>query len=109
MIEKRRYGQREADLLLEPLTCASLSSLTYAFLSCLYLSTMFRFRPMMAALLLCGCTTEPVLWNAVVTTGAPLQPSEFPGRVRPPSMGGCGASLRVAESEGSAFAAWWRP
>jgi len=69
---------------------------------------MFRSIVMISALLLCSCANEPVQWSPPVQSGAPREPGELPGSVRPPSIRGCGASLRVAESEGSAFAVWWR-
>jgi hypothetical protein len=60
-------------------------------------------------LLACNaCAREPVSWSEVIHRGAPAEPVEFPGDVRPPFAIECPASLRVATSEGSAFAAWWR-
>ena len=63
---------------------------------------------LLSLLLIGACTPAPVQWNDVVTSGAPGEPIEFPREVRPPFIDGCEASLRVATSGGSAFAAWWR-
>lgn len=56
-----------------------------------------------------ACAVEaPVQWSEPVSRGAPGEPVEFPRQDRRPSIDGCETSLRVATSEGSAFAAWWR-
>lgn len=64
---------------------------------------------LLSAMMLSACAVEaPVHWSEPVSRGAPAEPVEFPREARPPSIDGCETSLRVATSEGSAFAAWWR-
>lgn len=55
----------------------------------------------------CSGKKETVVWGPIVQAGTPAEPREIPGDVKPQLTTGCLASLRVATSEGSAFATWW--
>lgn len=71
---------------------------------------MIRSAALMSILILSACSgKEPIVtWGPIIHQGAPQAPSEFPRSVRPSIGKGCEASLRVATSDGSAFATWWQ-
>jgi hypothetical protein len=58
-------------------------------------------------LVVCACSGEAVTWSEIAFAGVPREPSDLPRGVAPPAAARCPGSLRVVESEGSAFAAWW--
>jgi hypothetical protein len=62
----------------------------------------------LAASLLLGCAQRDVVWTEIAYQDVPAEPNEMRSRSRPAIDAGCAVSLRVAESEGSSFAAWWR-
>ena len=70
---------------------------------------MMLYRMIVLVLLIaCDGKGTTVVWGPTVQAGAPTEPLEFPGDVKPQLTSGCPASLRVAMSEGSAFATWWQ-
>ncbi|MGK2963923.1 MAG: hypothetical protein ACSLFK_17515, partial [Gemmatimonadaceae bacterium] len=59
-------------------------------------------------LILAACSGAGVSWSEITYQNTPPEPRELRTEARPPLSGGCEASLRVAESDGSAFATWWQ-
>ncbi len=55
-----------------------------------------------------GCSRPPVSWSEVVRRGAPRVPAESVRGITGPDSYGCPASVRIARSQTSDFAAWWR-
>jgi len=68
---------------------------------------MLRFTPLLL-MLLAACSGPGVSWTEISYQNAPPQPRDALNESRPSTMTGCDASLRVAESDGSAFATWWQ-
>jgi hypothetical protein len=54
-----------------------------------------------------ACSSPDITWSDVTMTNVPAEPNEMTAENRPDIGAGCAASLRVSESDGSAFAAWW--
>ena len=59
-------------------------------------------------LILAACSGAGVSWSEITYQDTPPEPRELRTEARPLLSGGCEASLRVAESDGSAFATWWQ-
>lgn len=57
--------------------------------------------------ILAGCSEPAVTWGGVVHRDAPPEPRESVLGVAGPQHTGCGASLRIATTGNSSFAAWW--
>lgn len=63
---------------------------------------------MLAGAIACGDPRPTIAWSEIAAPNVPAEPSDFPGSNAPQVSDGCPGSLRVAESEGSAFATWWK-
>lgn len=59
------------------------------------------------ALLVVGCSTEPVSWSET-SYSAPPRPRVKPMGTIAPAAGGCPVSLRAVTAGPATFAAWWR-
>ena len=55
-----------------------------------------------------ACAGESIRWGTITLAGVPQTPSDFPRGNAPPTFDGCVGSLRIAQSEGSSFATWWK-